>query len=233
MFALIKKEFIAHKLLTLILLFVALFYFPLMLLIYSEAGMIPLAFMWTTIIFFLYYFRDQKLNGLQLTCSLPSTRQKIILTKYITGWLYLIGFILFTFLISMLTLIVAGGNGLQAFDGATIITFPKGFFIVSLIIGIFYPIAIRYGTFVGMLIAGIVINFLGLILYIIAKMFSSSAYSVFDYLFSIFDIISSAALSLIEITGVTVFVLLSVLTIFSINYLSYKSAVVLFKHRDL
>jgi len=233
MLTLIKKEFLANKQIILISIIIAVGYFPFMILQYGEDGIITLSFMWATIIPFLVYFHDQKMNGLPLTCSLPGTRKKVVGSKYISAWILLVSYILLTFLVSYIAVSITGGNVDRIFEGKNIFTFLRGFFFISLFIGFLYPVALRYGTITGFIIAGITINLLVVVIFFITKTLLGTMNSIDDFFISIYTTIASIAELLLNSLGEPLFALFVLLLITVINYLSFKTSVVLFKRRDL
>ncbi|GBD87998.1 hypothetical protein BMS3Abin03_01932 [bacterium BMS3Abin03] len=64
-------------------------------------------------------------------------------------------------------------------------------------------------------------------------MLSATRNSIDDFFRSIYGTLSSAAESLFNSPGEFLFVLFVLLLIAAINYLSFQTSVVLFKHRDL
>jgi ABC-type transport system involved in multi-copper enzyme maturation permease subunit len=231
--ALIKKEFLANKQMIMISIIIAAGYFPFMILQYGEEGIVTLSFMWAVIIPFLVYFHDQKMNGLPLTCSLPGTRKKVVGSKYITAWILLISYMLFTILVSYIAVSFTGGNVVNIFEGKNIFTFLRGFFVISLFIGLLYPIALRYGTITGIIIVGISLNILGVITFTITKMLSGTRDSIDDFFRSIYSAVASVSESLLNSFGEPLFVLFVLFLIIAINYASFKTSVILFKKRDL
>ncbi len=233
MLTLFKKELIVQKLILLIMLGVGTLYFPILIHRSDAGGIVILSFLWGFVFPFLLLARDQKSNGIILSISLPVTRRNYVLSKYIFGWALLFAVVLYAILYSTLVITITGGNAYDIYRGASVYTYLRGFFIVGLLIAVLFPISLRYGTLVGFLIFGVSLNLIVIIVFFISRSLSETVKSIEGFTLSIFSFISEVSDYLLESMGELIFIPFVILLMFAINYVSFKTSVILFKKRDL
>jgi len=233
MLTLFKKELIVQKLMLLIMLGVGTLYFPILIHRSEAGGIVTLSFLWGFVFPFILLVRDQKSNGMIFSLSLPITRRNYVLSKYLLGWALFFTVVLYAILYSTLVVTIAGGDAYDIYRDASVHTYLRGFFIVGSIIAVLFPISLRYGTLAGFLIFGVSLNLLGVIVFFISRSLSEAGNSIEEFVLSIFSFISNVSNYLIESMGEVIYIPFVILLMFAINYVSFKTSVILFKKRDL
>ncbi len=233
MLTLFKKELIVQKVILLILLGVGTLYFPILIYRADAGGIVILSFMWGFVFPFLLLARDQKSNGMIFSLSLPVTRRNYVLSKYIFVWALLFAGVLYANLYSPLVETIAGGNAYDIYRGASVYTYLRSFFMVGIIIAVLFPLSFRYGKVIGFLIFGVSLNLIVIIVFFISRSLSETVNSIQGFVVSIFSFISEVSDYLLESMGELIFIPIVILLMFAINYVSFKTSVILFKKRDL
>ena len=233
MLTLFKKELLVQRFYLLIMLGVGTLYFPILIYRSDAGGIVILSFMWGFLFPFLLLLRDQISNGMIFSISLPVTRRNYVLSKYIFGWALLFAVVLYAVLYSTLVVTITGGNAYDIYRGASVYTYLRSFFIVGSIIAVLFPLSFRYGTVIGFLIFGVSLNLIVIIIFFISRSLSETVNSIQGFVVSIFSFISEASDYLLESMGELIFIPFVILLMVAINYVSFKTSVILFKKRDL
>jgi hypothetical protein len=176
------------------------------------------AFMYAIVVLILYT-REDKFKAAGLALSLPATRRRIILGRYATGWLLMIGSWILGTAISLLW----PGPGLKADDlvgiGAVLLILSY----MTAVVAVFQPLTVQFG------LAGVLVFLVGTqILGVLAMMFRASVRTIKTLLGSVGRGVDAAQASFGPAGAVAAVLIVLVL----VNYLSFELSVLLFKRKE-
>jgi hypothetical protein len=191
-------------------------------------GIIEMTFILACFLAVLPTLREERFKGEVVFCSLPTTRRRIVIAKYLGSWVMVATAFVFTFFVVIFSSFVfqnvLGSAAFNMTEERTI----NGITVVTVFIIVATPLLLRFGTYKGVLITLISLQFLGFAAWLVepVRTVVSSAISI---------MLSVGALSqkLTEIIGKPQFFLLAVALVFAVNYLSYKCATALYGTKEL
>lgn len=130
------------------------FLFPLLFLGWGLArndlsGFLLMVIVYSIVLPFTYLVREQKFKASAVFISLPVRRRSIVAGKYLFAWGSIVSMILFHFLVIKVSYYFSENQPLL--DGSWIIVEKFGvlFLFISVIIGLFYPLVLRFGSYRG------------------------------------------------------------------------------------
>jgi hypothetical protein len=176
------------------------------------------AFMYV-IVALILFTREDKFKAVGLALSLPSTRRRIILGRYVTGWLLMIGCWILGTAVSLLW----PGPGLKAADlvgmGAVLLIMAY----MTAAVAVFQPMTVQFG------LAGILVFLVGTqILGVLAMMFRASVQTIKAVIGSVGRGVDAARAAFGPAGGAAAVLLV----LFLVNYLSFELSVALFKRKE-
>jgi hypothetical protein len=167
--------------------------------------------------------REDKLQSVVLSCSLPVKRDDIIFYKYFSGWLVALAGLVYVFGLGLLI----PGSKIVADEllslGAVFFYLTVG----SIFLAFVFPFIFRFG-FTGLIVFLLVVQFLGAVL-LLVPMFFSTTFG----LRTVIAAIPEGIAYLMNTVGVPGFYLTLVLFLFLLNVVSWKISAALFRRRDL
>lgn len=168
--------------------------------------------------------REDRFKGAALNCSLPTSRNQLILARYVTGWLMMTAGIFLT--IAILLMIPGGLTIVHSL--LTLTSLILWLFIISLVFCLILPFTMRFG-FIGVLVFLVALQLLGTLMLILSLMFRGKTNAIR----ALFNGISGLVRTLKAGLGETGFLLLGVLFILIMNVLSFFISRQLFARKDL
>jgi hypothetical protein len=168
--------------------------------------------------------REDRFKGAALNCSLPTSRNQLILARYITGWLMMMAGI---FLTIAILLIIPGGR-VMILSLLTLRSLILWIFIMSLVFSLILPFTMRFG-FIGVMVFLVSVQILGILMLVVAQIFRGKTNAIRALINGISGLIRSLKAGL----GESGFLLFGVLLILIMNFFSFFISRHLFVRRDL
>jgi len=168
--------------------------------------------------------REDRFKGAAFSCSLPTSRNRLILARYVTGWLLMIAGLLLTFSIM---LIVPGGR-LTLVSLLSLKSLIPWIFIMSVVLSLILPFTMRFG-FIGVLVFLVSVQLLGILMLFVGQIFRGKT----NVLRALINMISGLVRSLRTGLGATGFLIFGVFLILMMNVLSLFISRYLFARKDL
>jgi hypothetical protein len=168
--------------------------------------------------------REDRFKGAALNCSLPTSRNQLILARYITGWLMMMAGI---FLTIAILLIIPGGR-VMILSLLTLRSLILWIFIMSLVFSLILPFTMRFG-FIGVMVFLVSVQILGILMLVVAQIFRGKTNAIRALINGISGLVRTLKAGL----GETGFLFLGVLFILIMNVLSFFISRHLFARKDL
>ncbi len=232
MLNLVIKDFRLHKNLIIIMYVMPLFYMVLGMYKDMDIFMLNLSFLIMLIIPFGAVARDEKFKTALFGCSLPFKRDDIVLGKFLFSWsVLLVGFVLTYSVEAVFSLLFAEDPGAYFI----VINFDRILLfitIISFLMLLFYPVALRYGTMTGFIIVIAALNIIGIVAMMLTRV-TRIIPAMIEWVGDKYGIIAEEVSSFRYSAGDISFYLLFFIFIIALNFLTYKITTVLYRGRDL
>ncbi len=231
MYQLIKKEFTLNKIIFAIFAIFPFMFFPLF--ANTDGGINTFRFQlyfWALMIPFVMMLRESKFNAAITYCSLPFKRRTIVLAKYLSFWVIMISSFLFFMMIGYLLNLFFSHHDFSLINEIFNYAVLRNMVYFSLFTAVVLPIFIRWASFVGVMIGLVLMQILGVVVFILAK--SNSIRGVFDFVTGLINNINYQIYEISSAYGWLTFVFMMVLAAFIINFISYNFAVFLFERKE-
>jgi hypothetical protein len=167
--------------------------------------------------------REDKLQSVALSCSLPVRRDEIVRYRYISGWLVTLAGLVYVFGLAFL---IPGAT----IDLDELLSLGTVFFyltIATFFLASVVPFVIRFG-WTGLMIFLLGIQFLGVLALLIPVLFDLKGGMA-----ALFRTLPVGIANVMQILGAPVFYLSLVLILIGYNLVSWKISTVFFRSRDL
>jgi ABC-type transport system involved in multi-copper enzyme maturation permease subunit len=119
---------------------------------------VPLSSFMIFIIPLMIYTREDKFKALAISCSLPTTRKDIVLSRYLTSWILMLA----AYFLSTVLVLILPGSKLHVQDLVTFRAIFLTLFLMTLFLGVLLPLLTRFGT-VALFVFLISLQLLGII----------------------------------------------------------------------
>jgi ABC-type transport system involved in multi-copper enzyme maturation permease subunit len=172
------------------------------------------------------FIREDRFGATGWTCTLPVTRRKLVLARYLESWVM----VLLALGATTLLAAVLPGSVVHPAEVLRPSTLLIAATIATLVLSLMQPFTIRFG-FLGVMIFLVGMQVLGVALLTVLLVLRGSGRGrpVVDAFSSLGD----ALIAVREALSPTSFVLLLLVTLILTNWLGYRSAVFLFGRREL
>ena len=217
------------------------FYMPFLYLYFAKGhGYAGMSALFGFIILLVPFLRENRFNGTVLTCSLPFNRRTIVLARYVSSWLLLLGSLLYFFLLACVMRLFFPATTLHFERVLSLKSYAVSILVVAILISFLFPIIFRFGLSKETMMWAIAIPNL-LLASLLFLGFLGRSKGTFEYIVK--SVIVSAEKAyrltvagstyLLEHFGVAGFLLLFVLLLALLNFVSLKCSEKLFAYRDV
>ena len=171
----------------------------------------------------IFFAREEKFKAAGVYCSLPLTRKKIILSKYLTSWFFILTGLVFT---SLLVFVIPSST-VRTADFFKLDILFLFLFLATLFISVLLPFIIRFGV-IGFMIFLVAAQVLGVILLLVGSYFRSiiNPGAIIGGIKSVLNYLSTHL-------GMSFYYLFLALVIVILSYISFKCSEFFFRRKDL
>jgi len=167
---------------------------------------------------------EDKFKAAALTCSLPVTRQAIVTSRYVGGWLVALAGVG----IAVAAMVFLSSFGARPLTGSWT-TVPLAVVVVmGIVLALAMPFVLRFGV-VGLIVLMVALQVLGMVALLAARMFRGSAILSIE---SAVRHTVAAVGYLYQTLGPTAFAAVAVATVLVLNVLSYRLSIVIYRSRE-
>ena len=197
----------------------------------SPRAYVMISCLMVAIIPFSILMREERFKGNVLNCSLPFQRSTIVLSKYVSAWLMILGGLLYVLAFGSVLCLFAPVSRTEFLQMLSLKTLFTILSVYTLFICFFYPLIFRFGIGQGFLITLVMLQVAGLGL--TAMMGTSIGFDLRSIIDGIKGGILDSINFLVHFFGMPGFYLFLILVIILLHIISLTCSKALFARRDL